>query len=180
MAALGAIVGVVGSIVSAVGAAQQGAAAQAAGEAERNAQYFQAQQQERQGARVLAKETREAEQTRIEKEVAQSRVATVAAASGAGMLNPSILDIQGDLEKEGEYRSGLQVAAGLADQRHMMDQANASRYAGDIAKMRGDAARKNSMFEALGIGLGGLGKIAGSVGGGSSGGGYKSSRYDFG
>jgi hypothetical protein len=178
MAALGAIVGVVGSIVSAVGAAKQGQAAAAAGEAERNAQYFQAQQQERQGARVLAKETREAEQTRKEGEVAMSRVAALAPHD---MLSPSIIDIQGKLAQETEYRSGLQTAAGLADQRHMMDQANASRYAGDIAKMKGDAARKNSMFEALGIGLGGLGKIAGSVGGGGGGGGgYKSSRYDFG
>jgi hypothetical protein len=91
-------------------------------------------------------------------------------------VNPTILDILGDVEKEGEYRSNLETSAGLADQRHMMDQAEASRYAGDIAKMKGDAAKKNSLFAAIGSmasGIGGM--VKGGGGGGSSG--YTSTRY---
>ena len=89
MAALAAIISIAGTALSVVGAVQQGKSQRAAAE-------YEAKQQERSGREALAASQRQAQEKRMQTDVQLSRVRAIAAGSGAGVENPSIVDIYSD------------------------------------------------------------------------------------
>jgi hypothetical protein len=150
MAALPAIAAVAtlaSAGLSAMGAIQQGKAQQAA-------LNFEAKQHERQAAEERAASQREALEKRHEAKIAMSRQVAIAGASGAGVVNPSILDIYSETAQEGEYNAQTALYGGESRARGQLDSAAAARF-------KGKAAYKGSILEAGGHILGGIGSAAG-------------------
>lgn len=150
MAALPAIAAVAtlaSAGLAAMGSIQQGKSQQAA-------LNFEAQQHERQAAEERAASQREAIEKRREAQLAQSRQVAIAGASGAGVVNPSILDIYGETAQEGEYNAQTALYGGESRARGQLDTAAANRF-------KGKAAVKGSIFEAGGHILSGVGSAAG-------------------
>lgn len=104
--------GWVASGVSAIGGLMSAEGTLAAGEGEKEAAYAEANQMETQAGQVRAQSQRAAVEDRRQGRLAQSRAQALAAASGAGATDPTVLNIIGDLEKEGEYRALSDLYAG--------------------------------------------------------------------
>ena len=95
----------VGYVAQGLGMVMSAEGTLAAGDAEKNAAYNEASQMETQAGQVRAESQRAAVEDRRTGRIVQSRVQALAAASGAGATDPTVLNIQGNLEKEGEYRA---------------------------------------------------------------------------
>jgi hypothetical protein len=147
LAALPLIATLAATGLQVMGSLQQGQAAKAAAN-------FEAEQHKRQAAEERAASQREAIEKRHEGKLAMSRQIAVAGASGAGVVNPSILDIYGETGQKAEYNAQTALYGGESRARGQIDQAAA-------AKFRGKAAYKGSLLEAGGQLFGGLGKAFG-------------------
>lgn len=161
MAALGTIFSVLGTVVSAAG--QMAAANQ-----EKAAAEWQAKEYERQARAERAAGQREAEQQERKKDLALSRLQTVAAASGFSATDPTALNIGGEIERYGTMQQQMSQYGGADRAAGLESQATATRLS---AKARATGAR----YSAFGTILGGIGGLAKYQGGGSSssgGGGY--------
>jgi len=112
---LAAIGGLVGTGISAVGQI-------AAGQQQKAQAEFQSKQLEQQAKDKMALATRDAEQEAKKKDALLSRQTAVAASSGAGVQNQSVLQLLEDTEAQGAYNvnaaiyGGQQEAAGLRAQ----------------------------------------------------------------
>lgn len=145
MAAIGAIAGLVGSGIQAIGAIQQGKAQQAALD-------FEAKQREQKAMEERAAAQRSMLEKRDEGKKVMSRQVALAASSGGGVVNPSILDIYGETAQEAEYNAEIEKYGGESRARGEIDQAN-------LARARGKAAMRGSVFEGIGTALGGISKL---------------------
>lgn len=133
MAALAAAVPYIsaaGTILSTVGTIS-------AGRAEDKAAKFQAAQMQQQAGQERAAGQREAIDERRKARLAESRALAVSAASGAGASDPTVLDIMGDLESEGEYRALTALYNGEERARGLESGAAAKRFEGATAKRAG-------------------------------------------
>lgn len=145
--ALAAVATLASAGLSAMGAIQQGKAQQAA-------LNFEAEQHKRQAAEERAASQREAIEKRHEGALAMSRQLAIAGASGAGVVNPSILDIYGETAQKGEYNAQTALYGGESRARGQLDEAAAARF-------KGKAARTASYYDAAGSILSGIGTAAG-------------------
>lgn len=143
MAELALIATVLGSAVTAAGtiAAGKDAKAQA---------NWQALEYERQGKSERASAQRQAEQEQHRKRLAESRLQTVAAASGFTATDPTALGILTGIEEEGTIRAQLAQYGGEDRAAGLQSQATLSR-------MAGSAAKRKANYTAIGTILGGLG-----------------------
>lgn len=144
MAAAAAIATLAATGLQVMGTLQQGRAQQAA-------LNYEAQERERAAAEERAASQREAIEKRGEAERVMSRQKALAAASGAGVVTPSILDIYGDTAQQGEYNAQTALYGGESRARGQISQANAARF-------KGKAAYKGSLLEAGGQAFAGAGK----------------------
>ena len=144
MAAAAAIASIVGTGLSVIGKIQEGKAKQAS-------LNFQAQENEKKAAEERAAGQREAFEKRDETARVMSRQRALAASSGAGVVNPTVLDIYGDTAQEGEYNAQAALYGGESRARGQIDQANA-------ARAKGKAVRTGSLLEAGGSLFSGLSK----------------------
>lgn len=147
MAALAAVAGLIGTGLQVMGTIQSGKAQQAA-------LNFEAKQREKQAAEERAASQRTAIEKRHEGDLVMSRQRALASASGAGVVNPSILDIYGETAERSEYNAQTEIFGGESRARGQLDQAAA-------ARAKGKAAARGSVFEGLGQGFAGLSKLYG-------------------
>ena len=119
------------TILSAVGARNAGIAAN------QEANY-RAQQAEINAGQERASAQRAQVEELRQMRIAQSRGQAVAAASGAGALDPSVMDIMGDLETEGRYRGATAMYEGEERARDLETGAVLARYEGKQAKKAGN------------------------------------------
>src|SRR3990172_2605978 len=98
MAQLAMIASLVGTAVSTVGQIQ-------AGNAARKSANFQAAQMNQQAGQERATSQRAAIEQRRAARIAASRATALAAASGGGATDPTVLNILGDIKTEGEYNA---------------------------------------------------------------------------
>ena len=112
------------------------------GEAAMDAAKLQALQLRMRANNERALAQQEAEQKRREMRYAQSRAQAVAAASGAGASDPTVVDLMGDLEETGEYEALSALWSGE-------NQARESEFAARVAKYEGKLARKKARTKAL-------------------------------
>lgn len=126
--ALAASVG--GSVLSGLGQIQAGRAANA------NAK-FQAAQLEQQAGQERASAQREAIAQRRQATIAQSNAQAAAASSGGGATDPTVLNITGNLAKEGEYNALSALFEGEERARGLGLQATTARMEGKQAKRQG-------------------------------------------
>lgn len=66
---------------------------------------FEAKQMEVQAGQERAASQRRAREERRQTQLMQSRAQAVSAASGGGAVDPTVVDIIGDIEEDGEYRA---------------------------------------------------------------------------
>ncbi len=142
---------------------EEGRLAQAAADA-------RALQLEQQAGQERAQSQRAAEEQRRRLDRAQSSLQARAAASGAGALDPTVLDIAGELEEEGEYRALAALYEGEEAGRGLEYSAALERLSGQgaaySAATRSRATRRGAgLARTRGIttALSGLGSAAGST-----------------
>lgn len=145
LAAIGPLLGAIGTGVSVVGTLAAGAAANDAAQSE-------AAQLEAKGKEDFAASQREAQDKRREGRLVNSRQQAIAAASGAGADTPTIVKLMTDVAGQSEYNAQTTMFGGLQRKKGMNDSANARRA-------EGSAALTGSVFDALGTGLSGASKF---------------------
>lgn len=160
LAAAGQAAQLAGSFVTAQGTL-------AAGEAANAATRFESEQLKVQALEERAAAQQEAIQDRRNKELALSALQARGAASGFSASDETILDLAGDIEKQGELQAGLRQFGGARRQRGLLAQAAARRA-------EGRAALTGARYSAVGTILGGFGSAMKTYQpqGGSSGGRY--------
>ena len=147
---LSAILGAVGTGISAVGTL-------AAGAAQKSAADFQAAQLEKQAAEERAAAQRDAAQKQKETDFLLSRQQSVASASNLGALDETVLDLAGDIAQEGAYQKGMILYGGE-------ERAKGRRAQAAAARLEGKAAQTGSYFGAAGTIMGGMGDFASEYG----------------
>ena len=160
-----AALSLIGALVGAVGSIMQGnaAAAQAKG---------QAKMLEKRANEERAVSHREAIRKTREAKMLQSRGQAVAAASGGGAADPTVVNLMGGIGAEGKYQSGIALYEGETKGRGLEFEAKLKRAEAKQHKLAG-------MIGAFSSVLNGLSSFGGSFGGGGtsmpsakSGGGY--------
>lgn len=144
MAGLSSILGVVGTVVSAIGTI-------AAGAASAQAANYQAAQLDLKAKEERASSQREGFEIGRQKGLIQSRIQALSAASGGdagGAFGSTIDALANDVEAGGEYRRLMADYGGQERAAGLRGQANAARYTGQAAQM-------GSFFSAAGTILGG-------------------------
>ncbi|WP_375460023.1 hypothetical protein [uncultured Enterovirga sp.] len=121
------------------------------------AQEMQAAAQERRANEERAASQREAIARDRKTELTLSRTQAVAASSGAGADDPTVLDLVGDTAAEGEYGELTALYEGHARATTLDDQATISRFTADRTRRAGPIAARATM-------LSGLSSFASSVG----------------
>lgn len=154
--AIGGIIGLIGSAVSAFGTIA-GANAQAAG------LEYQAKVAREKGKQEQAAAQRGALDTERKAKYAQSTLQARAAGSGAGASDPTVTDLAQDISGRGKYQSGLQMWQGAERKWDYETEA--------IGKQaQASATRSAAPFSAFGTLLGGAGSLFKSAGNGGFGG----------
>lgn len=141
----------VATVVSAVGAIQQGRAADA--QAKSQAEQLNARaKQERATAQLAAiEEKRQAERV-------SSRAKSLIAAGGGDTTDVGSQDILSDIAGEGEYRSLMQLYEGE-------ERAKGSEFQAQSTRAEGKAARQAGLFSAIGTTLSGAASAYDTFGG---------------
>lgn len=122
--------GAIGTLLSAKGSADSGKAA------DRAARY-RARQLEQNAGQAVAAATMEAQEEERKSALIASRAIAVAAASGAGVLDPTVVRILQGIEAEGALASATQMYNGYEEARGMREQAKATRFEGKAYKRAG-------------------------------------------
>jgi hypothetical protein len=115
--------GLLASAISAAGSI-------ASGIASKNAADFQAEQQEMQGKEEFAASQREADQKRKESNYVQSRQQALAAASGGGAADPTIVRLMTQTAQQGEMNAQTSLYVGENRKRGLFDAAKSTRLTG--------------------------------------------------
>lgn len=127
MAALAAVAGVIGTVVSAVGTI-------AAGNDAKNAAEFKAKQEEMRANEERAAGSRTMQAERRQKDLALSSLTARAAAASGDTTDAGVVELAGGIENEGELQALQAFARGENTARGYEDQAMASRMSGESAK----------------------------------------------
>lgn len=144
MPQIAAIATVAAAVISAAGTIMSGNAA-------RGAANYQAAQSEQQAGQERAVSQRHSIEQRRQAGLANSRVTAVAAASGAGATDPTVLNIESNNAGIGEYNALSALYTGEEKARGLEMNASATRY-------EGQQKRQASLFQAGGDMLSGAGK----------------------
>ena len=148
---------VVGTGVNLVGRFVQAKAQREAGVESRQAADYEAGQLERMAGEELAAGQREGLEVTRQQELLVSRGRAVAAASGAGASDPTVIDVLSDVEREGSYRAGLARYGGAQRAQGLLAQAHATR-------LSGKASERGALLASRGTIIGGLGEAFSNAG----------------
>jgi hypothetical protein len=140
------------ALLSAAGAGVSALGTIAAGNHAKASAEFQAKQMEQQANEERAATQREQMAIRRRAEQAQSRLQAVSARSGLGTLDPTVMELAGDIEAEGAYQRGMAGYAGTTRAQNM-------ELGAQSAIMQGRAAQSASRLDAFGTILGSAASI---------------------
>ncbi len=107
--------------------------------------------------RSMAATTREIAEEERNKELMHSRAIAIAAHSGAGVDDPGVIKILGDLNAEGEYRIMSRLWSGQNDAEGLI-------YRAEAAKREAEYVKSAGIVNALTAGLSGYSTAGGSFG----------------
>jgi len=139
MATAGLILGIAGSVVSAVGAIGSGIA-------QKKAADFQASQLEQQARAEKARGSRAAAEESRQRRLKLSRAQAVGASSGAGRA----YDVEGDIEEEGRLRALTAVWEGEERATGRRNQAAGVRAGGKASMTAGMIGGASTLFSGVG------------------------------
>jgi hypothetical protein len=108
----------------------------------------EAQQYEQNAGLERATSQREAMEERRQARLLNSRALAVAAASGGGVDDPTVVNLMANIEGEGEYRALTALFNGEASARGLENQARAKRVSARNAKIGGVIEGVSSMLSA--------------------------------
>jgi hypothetical protein len=128
---------VVGSLLEMEGHNQAGEAARVAGRRRNVAAQFEAEQLEQQAGQSVAASQRTALEEKRKADLVASRALALAAASGGGASDTSVVKIIADLKGEGSYRSAVALYRGEEQARKLRMAGKAKRYEGALAEESG-------------------------------------------
>jgi len=157
MGMAGGIVQSVGTNASATGTYLEGKAAEAAANA-------QAAQMERNANQLRAQGQFEGEEELRKARLIQSRIIAVAGASGASVIDPTVLNIVGKNQAEGSLAAATRRYNAETKSQDM-------EYQAQIRRLEGRAHAKAARWQATGTAVSGFGSMMGSMGGMGGGGG---------
>jgi hypothetical protein len=143
----------VGAIASAIGTVVEGAATARAGRAAAANAEIEARQLDAAGKEELAAGQREGFELDRETAMLQSKQQSLAAGSGAGATDATVLDAMDDVKREGGYRRNMALYGAIQRSRGLKAQAGATRRSGQVAL-------EGSRIAATGTIIGGLGRAA--------------------
>lgn len=132
MAAAGSLIGIAGLALQAGGGIASENAARKAASARKAAAEFEAQQLEQNAGQVMSAAQRQAFETGRTGEYTKSRALAVAAASGGGASDPTVINTIANLASETAYRKSIDLYQGEERARQLNLSAAASRYSGQI------------------------------------------------
>ena len=134
-----AIFTTLGMLTQAFGARQASRAAMDNASREAQASVFVANQYTQQAGQEIAVAQRQAIEVRRQSQLLQSRALAVAAASGAGASDPTIIQLISQVSGEGAYRAAVALYDGEEKARQLRMKADASRYEAASAVASGEA-----------------------------------------
>ncbi len=161
--ALSTIAGIGGAVSQSNALKAQGEAAQRNAIAQQQAQEHEALVLDQQAGQERAVAQREAIETRRQSRLLQSDGLATAAASGAGALDPGVVDLLGDIEAEGEYRALIALQQGEEKALGLESAAVGSRFEGTSALAAGRAQRSNSRLKSSAALVSGVGSALPAV-----------------
>lgn len=138
----GALTGL-GGILKYEGYNQAAEGARVAGRRRRVAAEFEAEQLEQNAGQVIAASQRDALEEKRRADLAASRALALAAASGGGASDTTVVNLIAGLKGEGAYRSAVALYRGEDQARKLRTGAKAKRY-------EGLAAEEGASYEASG------------------------------
>lgn len=159
MAWVGVAVAVLGTALQ---YSAQKKAAKAAEEQARNediAADYEARQLEHQAGQVVAISQREALDERKKARLLESRALALAAASGGGASDPTIVKIMSDIAGEGAYRAQTALYEGAEESRRLMKGAEARRMGGTMAGQSALSMAKAREIASVGTLFSGAGSL---------------------
>jgi hypothetical protein len=160
-----------GTILSAAGQIQAGNAAAAYGQSQQQAANYSAAVLDTQAGQERASSQRSAEIIRRNATLANSAVTARAAASGGGVTNPTVTNIEGRIAGMGEYNALSALYSGEERARGEENQATLDRYTGQAELQAGKAKQSASQIGAFASILSGGSSLYTKYGMGSSSGG---------
>lgn len=137
MAGFASAVGTIAPVLSGVGTVTSALGARNAGIAAEQEANYRADQMKVNAGQERASAQRQMIGEIKKMRLVQSRGQALAAASGAGALDPSVMDIMGDLETEGRYRGAVAGYEGEDRARSLESGAVLARYEGKNARKAG-------------------------------------------
>lgn len=158
LAALGWLSGA-GSLIQAFGNVEAGRTARAAGEMAKMRADFVAWQAEEQGKTVIAAGQRQALEEKRKADLLVSRAKAIAASSGGGVSDPTIVNLLARTKGEGVYRASVALYEGEAKARQLRFQAAAARLSGSEAVVEGLSSQMGHTLAATGDILRGGAKV---------------------
>ena len=150
LSAIGTAAGLAGTVISAVGAIEQGNAA-------KRAANYEAAQMEQRANEALAIGQKKAFQAQEQKDRALSALNARSAASGGDTSDPGIETLGAGIENRGETQALMEFYKGESASDNYKDAANAARY-------RGSQAKAGSYFKAAGTVFDGFSSLASKYG----------------
>lgn len=115
----------------------------------------EAKQLERRAGSERASSQRSAAEQKREARLVQSRALALAASSGAGASDPTIVNMMADIEGEGEYRALTELYVGEERARGDEAAAKARRREGKVARNLGYLKAASTIFDSAKKGSGG-------------------------
>lgn len=148
MAQVAAVVSkVVGGAAQMVGYQQAADSARVAGQRKNVESQFEAEQMEQQAGQTIAASQRTALDQRRQANLLASRALALAAASGGGASDPTVVRIIAGIKGEGAYRSAVSLYRGEEEARKLNLGAQGKRYEGATAEEAG--LKQGASYDAL-------------------------------
>jgi hypothetical protein len=136
--------------VTVLGYLESGKQARKEGERRQAAAEFAAWQAEEQAGTAIAISQREAKEAQRLGDIEASRALAVAAASGGGVSDPTIVRVLANVKGESAYRANVALYEGEARARQLRLDAAAGRVSGAYAKEEGLARQRSYQLAAVG------------------------------
>lgn len=135
------------TLLGAFGQYQAGQDAAAMADAQQQAKEYEAKQMEQQAGQARASSQRQFINEKRRKDLAESKAIAINAAGGGSSLDPSVVDILGDLESEGSYNQATALYEGEDRARDLESGADMARYQGEIDHIAGLNEKRASYFK---------------------------------
>lgn len=139
-----------GSLARMFALRESGRMARIQGETIRAAAEFNARQADREAGTAIAISQRQAAEERRQANLVASRALAVAAASGGGVSDPTVVRLIANQRGEGAYRASVRLYEGEAKARQLRVEAIAGRISGSQAEAAGASAQLGAAYAQMG------------------------------